>query len=282
MGKVRQKDDRGLYEVFVSLSDIRHDMNNYLKKLRGYLVRKYVLRNTTLSEPCMSDALIISPHPDDEVFGCGGLIARKKRQGARVSLLMLTEGEGAHLNCCDAPEKEIGACRRKLTLKAGEAVGLGQNDMTWFGLPDGKIPGRSAEGFTQAVERLVTVLQELKPGEVYAPVPFDCWPDHERASQLVDAAIKLYGKPCVSYYYPVWMWHSLRLRDLGRLKGWKRLRLDIRSVQDVKIMAIDHYMSSINTRCGKPVCGELPQGFVQNFLGGDEIFFQREAVSDKS
>lgn len=257
-------------------------MKNYLRKLRRQLVRKYVLRNTSLFEPGLSDALIISPHPDDEVFGCGGLIARKKRLGAKVYLLMLTEGEAAHLTCCDTPAKEIGARRRELTLKAGEIVGLGQGDMTWLGLPDGKIPSRAEEGFTQAVEKLVAVLQKLKPGEVYAPALFDCWPDHEQASQLVDAAIKGYGKPCIRYYYPVWMWHSLRIRDLGRLKGWKRLRLDIRSVQDVKIMAIDCYMSSINTRCGKPVCGELPQGFVQNFLGGDEIFFQREAVSDKS
>lgn len=240
-----------------------------------------MLRNTSLFEPGLSDALIISPHPDDEVFGCGGLIALKKRLGAKVYLLMLTEGEAAHLNCCDTSANEIGSHRHQLTLAAGEKIGLRHNDMTWLGLPDGKIPGRAEEGFAQVVERLVAVLQELKPGEVYAPAPFDCWPDHERASQLLDAAIKGYGKPCVRYYYPVWLWHSLRIRDLGRLEGWKRLRLDIRAVQDAKILAMDCYMSAINSRCGKPVCGDLPPGFVQNFLGGDEIFFQRTA-SDQS
>lgn len=36
--------------------------------------------------------LIISPHPDDEVFGCGGLIHRCQREGGQVYLLYLTVG----------------------------------------------------------------------------------------------------------------------------------------------------------------------------------------------
>ena len=36
--------------------------------------------------------LIISPHPDDEVFGCGGLIHRCKREGGEVYVLYLTVG----------------------------------------------------------------------------------------------------------------------------------------------------------------------------------------------
>lgn len=36
--------------------------------------------------------LVIAPHPDDEVFGCGGLIHRAKQEGARVFVLYLTVG----------------------------------------------------------------------------------------------------------------------------------------------------------------------------------------------
>lgn len=36
--------------------------------------------------------LIISPHPDDEVLGCGGLILRAKQQNAKVYVLYLTVG----------------------------------------------------------------------------------------------------------------------------------------------------------------------------------------------
>ena len=37
-------------------------------------------------------ALVIAPHPDDEVFGCGGIIRRLKSQGAEVYVLYMTVG----------------------------------------------------------------------------------------------------------------------------------------------------------------------------------------------
>jgi len=36
--------------------------------------------------------LIIAPHPDDEVFGCGGFIHRCKEEGAKVYILFMTVG----------------------------------------------------------------------------------------------------------------------------------------------------------------------------------------------
>lgn len=36
--------------------------------------------------------LIVAPHPDDEIFGCGGLIHRVKEAGGRVFVLYLTVG----------------------------------------------------------------------------------------------------------------------------------------------------------------------------------------------
>src|SRR5947199_322617 len=37
--------------------------------------------------------LIISPHPDDEVLGCGGLISKIKAGGGKVYVLFLTVGD---------------------------------------------------------------------------------------------------------------------------------------------------------------------------------------------
>lgn len=37
--------------------------------------------------------LVIAPHPDDEVLGCGGLIKRVKDAGGKVYILFLTVGE---------------------------------------------------------------------------------------------------------------------------------------------------------------------------------------------
>ena len=40
----------------------------------------------------MIDLLLIVPHPDDEVFGSGGLFARMAAQGKKVATLTLTRG----------------------------------------------------------------------------------------------------------------------------------------------------------------------------------------------
>lgn len=39
-----------------------------------------------------SKLLVIAPHPDDEIFGCGGLIHRVKKDGGKVYVLFLTCG----------------------------------------------------------------------------------------------------------------------------------------------------------------------------------------------
>src|SRR5689334_3255841 len=41
-------------------------------------------------------ALIISPHQDDEVLGCGGVIGLKREQGIPVQVVFITDGAGSH------------------------------------------------------------------------------------------------------------------------------------------------------------------------------------------
>ncbi|NQU86191.1 MAG: PIG-L family deacetylase, partial [Mariniphaga sp.] len=36
--------------------------------------------------------LVIAPHPDDEVYGCGGTIAKYTKQCNDVHLLIMTQG----------------------------------------------------------------------------------------------------------------------------------------------------------------------------------------------
>ena len=40
----------------------------------------------------MTDVLCVCAHPDDEVLGCGGTLARHAASGDRVGVLILTDG----------------------------------------------------------------------------------------------------------------------------------------------------------------------------------------------
>ena len=44
--------------------------------------------------PIAVRVLVISPHPDDEIFGCGGALALYRKQGAQIHVHVLTDGAG--------------------------------------------------------------------------------------------------------------------------------------------------------------------------------------------
>lgn len=89
--------------------------------------------------------LVVAAHPDDEVLGCGGLIARTLREGGRCAVLILTEG--ATTQYPDRPEL---VARKKDEARAALA-GFGAVELVFADLPD---------------MRLATVA----PAEVNAPV----------------------------------------------------------------------------------------------------------------
>ena len=66
------------------------------------------------------DILIIAPHPDDETLGMGGMIAQKKKKGALISIVFLTDGEAS---LKDIDKEEIISNRIKTArVYAGEDI----------------------------------------------------------------------------------------------------------------------------------------------------------------
>lgn len=218
--------------------------------------------------------LVIAPHPDDEVFGCGGLIALKLHQGADVDVIFLTNGEGAHRGCCSTSAQDVGYRRKKLAVASAAVLGLQVNRLHWFELPDGAIPRKEHGGFSEAANNLAVLLKKIAPRELYLSHPADVWPDHEASAALVVAARDISGLNCRSFFYPVWMLYGLRIRSLLSILRGRVFCLDISTVADRKQMAIKTYLESTNPSCGKPDCGVLPESFVQLFLGSEELFFE--------
>ncbi|MEO0651434.1 MAG: PIG-L family deacetylase, partial [Planctomycetota bacterium] len=97
--------------------------------------------------------LCIAPHADDEVFGCGGLLAFHAERGDAVRVLVLTDGaEGDP----DGSESDIRAAREAEDRAAGEALGV--TDQRFLGLADGTL-GASPD----LVERLAAEIEDFDP-----------------------------------------------------------------------------------------------------------------------
>lgn len=117
--------------------------------------------------------LVLAPHADDDVLGCGGLLARLARRNAQVRVLFLTDSSGGDEVTEDRAEY---AERRREEAAAGLAV-LGITDIDHLDLPDGELD-QYAGIASGAIER---ELVEFRPDLLLAVSPLEVTRDHQAA-----------------------------------------------------------------------------------------------------
>jgi LmbE family N-acetylglucosaminyl deacetylase len=126
--------------------------------------------------------LVLAPHPDDEVIGCGGAVCLHRRRGDAVHVAFLTSGE----RCRDGvPAEELRATREAEAREA--AAVLGVQSAHYLRLPDLGL----AENVGPASQALHEVLSVCAPGVVYLPHPEEEHPDHAAVLPIVRAALAL-------------------------------------------------------------------------------------------
>ncbi|WP_419192255.1 PIG-L family deacetylase [Engelhardtia mirabilis] len=123
--------------------------------------------------------LCIAPHADDEVFGCGGMLAFHALRGDEVRVVVLTDGAAGDPG---SKEADIRAARVAEDRAAGEALGV--TDQRFLGLPDGTLGA-----LPDLVARMSAELEAFEPELVYGPSPQEMHPDHRAASHALMAAL---------------------------------------------------------------------------------------------
>jgi bacillithiol biosynthesis deacetylase BshB1 len=119
------------------------------------------------------DVLVVAPHPDDAEISVGGTLVCCRREGLRVGVVDLTNGEPTPFG---SPE-----IRARETARATEILGLHWREN--LGLPN-----RQLEHTLEARRALAEVFRKTRPRIIFAPYWDDAHPDHVVASQLADAA----------------------------------------------------------------------------------------------
>lgn len=129
--------------------------------------------------------LVVAAHPDDEVLGCGGTIARSARAGHDVHIMILGEGiSSRYTRRSQANRRAL----RKLQQDA-RAVGklLGAVSMAFEGLPDNRFDELPLLDIVKRVERRI---REVKPEMIFTHHPGDLNVDHRTTFQAVLTATR--------------------------------------------------------------------------------------------
>ena len=131
----------------------------------------------TTAEVRASSALVLAPHYDDEVLGCGGLIARLTASDAVVRVLFLSDSGG------DSPDAEkrrvYGRQRRREARAAAEVLGVaGIDDLD---LPDGALD-QHLEQMSGGIRRAIF---SQRPSLLLVPSPLEASRDHRATFRAV-------------------------------------------------------------------------------------------------
>jgi len=248
-------------------------LKNMVKSARCRLRRNVVSRRLPFRDLSNNSVIVIAPHPDDETFGSGGMIAMKRQAGVPVHVIFLTEGSASHANCCTIAPEKIGHIRREQSVKAAVCLGIQPDGLTWLGLRDGEIPVEGSVGFGDAIANISEQFDRIAPAKIYCPHPHDGLPDHEAASMIVRHAVLRANHSFEIIYYTIWAWYNTR-SPMNKFFDWKNgWALDINSVLKTKAAAMRCYLDSSPAPCGYPYCGRLPSALLDGFRKPTEIFF---------
>jgi LmbE family N-acetylglucosaminyl deacetylase len=146
----------------------------------------------------MVDLLLVVPHPDDEVFGCGGLFSRMAQFGKKVGTLTLTRGgAGRTLGLCS--QADLPKVREQELRESLDALGVAEGyiwDYPDF-VPDGDRDMEHRDGLQaisadDIVPKIQKLIDDLAPKTLltFAPNGSNGHPDHVSTHKFVLAALE--------------------------------------------------------------------------------------------
>jgi len=153
------------------------------------------VRPIPIRAPFGDSMLVVAPHQDDEIIGCGGALALQVRAGRAAFVVILQDGADGH--------GELGMTREALsTLRNEESrraiAQLGIEQPLFTGYADLKANIATA---TDALRRIIV---DRKVDALFVPWMLDGHPDHRTANYIVAGAIGNLHQDIRVFGYEVW------------------------------------------------------------------------------
>lgn len=130
--------------------------------------------------------LIVAAHPDDEVLGCGGTVARLVKEGAEAFTLILGEGVTSRDSKRDAEGRKgnLGLLKRQ-ALAANKVIGI--KKVYFEDLPDNRF---DTVALLDVVKKIEAIKREISPDIIFTHYEKDLNVDHQVTYRAVVTATR--------------------------------------------------------------------------------------------
>ena len=157
-------------------------MNRLLvQQLREY-VRTFIRPANLISNPQVIErppgnrVIVLSPHFDDDVIGCGGTLHKHVIAGNKVIVIYMTDGREGDPSFAD--KGLLGEIRKEEARRATKLLGI--NHLIFLDEPETQL-----KSTTNLIKRLVPILKEFKPDLLYLPSVLDNHIDHFEINRIL-------------------------------------------------------------------------------------------------
>jgi LmbE family N-acetylglucosaminyl deacetylase len=139
--------------------------------------------------------LVVAPHPDDEILGCGGTLALLRQRACQVKVVIVTDGgAGDPLTYAGG---EVVNVRRQESIEALGTIGI--DDVVFLNEPDGRF--RATSSFS---EMLTSIIREHRPDWFFLPSILDYHRDHVAVGLAALACWEKSGGGRQAFCYEIW------------------------------------------------------------------------------
>ena len=130
--------------------------------------------------------LVIAAHPDDEVIGCGGTLARLSGEGSKISTLILGEGKTSrHAFGKKSYQKSKLRLLKKEAVRANALLGV--KEILFYDLPDNRF---DTIPLLDIIKKIEDVKARIKPDVVFTHYRNDLNIDHRITYQAAITAFR--------------------------------------------------------------------------------------------
>lgn len=182
--------------------------------------------------------LVIAAHPDDEVYGMGGTIAKLSSQGHEVHVLIVTDGCTAQY--AGRPDlSEIIETKHAEALKVGCILGV--KEVHFGAFPDMKLDTVPHVEVNQLIEETV---DDVRPEAVYTHFHGDVNLDHQMVYRSTLVAVRPIPGQCVKELYCYQVPSSTEWSpQLAQTAFLPNIMVDISGYEEVKERALLAYQT---------------------------------------